>query len=348
MRLDFPQHRFSKPERAISFVRQALDLSRAIPGVEAASAGLVFPMGDTVAETTFFTEESVKDTKSAPLSALSNLVAPGYFQTVGVPLLAGREFHDADVNSNSPVCIVNEALARQFFGSLDVLGKRCATRRDAGKPVWGEIVGISGNVRALDPQVDPKPEVYTPFYQARMATGAYLIVRTRPEPMAIVSAIQERVWSLDRNQPITDIKTVNAQIAQNNATPRSQSLLLGIFGALGFVLALIGVYGVMSYLVSQQSREIGIRMALGAHPRGILQLVISHGLKLTLAGVTIGVAASFALTRFMRNFLFGISASDPLTFAGVAVLLSLVALGACYVPARRAMRVDPLISLRYE
>jgi putative ABC transport system permease protein len=348
MRLDFPAHRFSKPERAITFVQQALDLSRAIPGVEAASGGEVFPMGDMVAETTFFTEESVKDTKASPLSALSNLVAPEYFRTVGIPLLAGRDFRDSDANKNSPVCIVNEALARKFFGSLDVLGKRCATRRDAGKPVWGEIIGISGNVRALDPAADPKPEVYTPFYEANRATGAYLIVRTKPEPMAIVSAIQERVWSLDKNQPITDIKTITAQIAQNNATPRSQSLLLGIFGGLGFILALIGVYGVMSYLVSQQTREIGIRMALGAHPEGILQLVLSHGLKLTLAGVTIGVAVSFAVTRFMRNLLFGISASDPLTFAAVAVLLTVVALGACYIPARRAMRVDPIISLRYE
>jgi putative ABC transport system permease protein len=166
--------------------------------------------------------------------------------------------------------------------------------------------------------------------------------------MTVVSAIQDRIWSVDKNQPITAITTVEERIANANAAPRSHSLLLGIFGGLGFALALVGVYGVMSYLASLRAREIGIRMALGAGPAQILRLVIAHGLKLTFAGVFIGVASGLALTRFMRTFLFGISATDPLTFVSVAVLLTLVALAACFIPARRAMIVDPMVALRYE
>jgi ABC-type antimicrobial peptide transport system permease subunit len=184
--------------------------------------------------------------------------------------------------------------------------------------------------------------------QTRIAQGIFLAVRTELDLMAIVSAIQDRIWTLDRNRPVTSIKTLDKQIAENNAAPKSQSMLLGIFGGLAFVLALVGVYGVMSYLVSQQTREIGIRMALGAAPENILWAVVAHGLKLTLAGVAIGLGTSLALTRFIRSLLFGISATDPVTFAAVATSLTLVAVLACCIPASRAMRVDPMIALRHE
>ena len=348
MRMDFPHFRFATAEQAIAFVQQVLDSSRAIPGVESASASLVYPLGDAVGETTFETEESAKDPRAGQQSALGNRVAPDFFRTFGIPLLAGRDFSSSDNKNASPVFIVNETLARKYFGSTDVVGKRLSTRRESGHPVWGEIIGVAGNVRQVDPGAEPKAEVYAPFYQTRLATGLYLVARTKPDPMGIVSAIEDRVWSVDKNQPITDIKTANARIAEVNATPRSQSVLLAIFGALGVVLALIGVYGVMSYFVSQQTREIGIRMALGAGPFGILRLILAQGLRLTLIGVVLGGAGSLALTRFMRSLLFGISAADPLTFISVAVLVSLVALGACYIPARRGMRVDPMVALRYE
>jgi putative ABC transport system permease protein len=347
MRLDFPQHRFAKPQQAFAFARQVLASSRALPGVTAVSAGMVFPLSDEVAETTFYTDQSFASS-SQPLSALGNRVAPDYFRTLGIPVLAGRDFTDADHQDSAKVFVINETLARKFFGSLDVVGKRLATNVQSGKPLWGEIVGIVGNVRAQDPGAEPKPAVYAPFYQDDSPAGVYLLVRSGPDPFSIVAAIQERIWSIDKNQPITKIKTLTAQLDHIHATPRSQSLLLGIFSALGFLLALIGVYGVMSYLVGQQTREIGIRMALGAEPAGILRQVIAHGLKLTLGGVFVGMAAALVLTRFLRTLLFEISATDPLTFATVSALLTIVAVAACYLPARRAMQVDPILALRHE
>jgi putative ABC transport system permease protein len=346
--MDFPHFRFAASEQAITFVQQVLDASRDIPGVESASASLVYPLGDEVAETTFETEESAKDSRAGQQSALSNRVAPDFFRTFGIPMLAGRDFSPADISANSPVFIVNETLARKLFGSTDVVGKRLSNRKESGHPVWGQIVGVAGNVRRFDPGSEPKAEVYAPFYQTRLVTGAYLAVRTKPDPLSIISALQDRIWSVDKNQPITDIKTVTARIAEVNSTPRSQSFLLGIFGALGVALALIGVYGVMSYFVSQQTREIGIRMALGADASGILGLILAHGLRLTVTGVVIGVVVALGLTRFLRSLLFGISSTDPLTFITVAALLSVVALAACYIPARRAMRVDPMVALRHE
>jgi ABC-type antimicrobial peptide transport system permease subunit len=184
--------------------------------------------------------------------------------------------------------------------------------------------------------------------QTRQAAGVFLIFRTKPDPLAIVAAIEDRIWLLDKDRPVTSIKTIEKQMEQNTGAPRSQSVLLGIFGGLGFALAIVGVYGVMSYVVSQQTREIGIRMALGAEREKVLRMVIGHGLKLTLTGVAIGIGTSLALTCFMRSQLLGVSASDPATFGGVAILLIVVAVGACFILAQRAMRVDPMVALRYE
>jgi predicted permease len=348
MRIDFPEFRFAKVEQSTQFVRQVLESSRAIPGVEAASAGLVFPLGDEVAETKFETEQSTSDTKSGQRMTRNNLVEPDFFRTFGIPLLAGRDFNADDGKGQSPVFIVNEAFARKVFGSVDVVGKRLSARREASHPVWGEIVGVAGNVRDLNPGGEAKPEIYGPFVQTRQAAGVFLVFRTKPEPLAIVAAIEDRIWSLDKDRPVTSIKTIEKQMKENTGGPKSQSVLLGIFGGLGFVLAIVGVYGVMSYVVSQQTREIGIRMALGADRERVLRMVIVHGLKLTLTGVAIGIGSSLALARFMRSQLLGVSATDPVTFGGVAILLIVVAVAACFVPAQRAMRVDPMVVLRYE
>jgi predicted permease len=348
LKLDFPAFRFAKSEQAIGFVRQILEQARAIPGVKSVSAGLSFPLSDEVTEMTFGTEPVGEDTHSGNRTAVLNQVAPNYFATMGIALLKGRDFSAADTKNSAPVFIVNETLAKKTFGSTEVVGKRIATHLREAKPTWNEIVGVARDVREADPGVPAKPEIYAPFYRAEEASGIYLIVRSETDPLPIAAAVQERIWGLDHNQPITAVGTVETRIAEVTRTPRSQSVLLGIFGGVGFVLALLGVYGVMSYLVSQQAREIGIRMALGAEVGQILRSVLGHGLKLTLLGVAAGLSGGIVAARFMRSLLAGVSTNDPATFAGVAGLVTVVALAACLLPARRAARVDPVIALRYE
>ena len=348
MRLDFPNYRFAKSGQAISFVQQVLDRVRAIDGVESASAGLVFPLADEVAESAFLTEQSVDDARSGDQSSSFNRVAPDFFRTFAIPVLLGRDVTTADGDGRPRVFVINETLARKCFGSVSVIGKRFSLGRKSGQAEWGEIVGVVGNQRDARPGVDPKPQIYASLYQYGAISGVYLAVRTKSDSLAVVPIIEDRIWSLDKNQPIAAVRSANQRLAEINAEPRSQSILLGIFGGLGFLLALVGVYGVMSYLVSQQGREIAIRLALGAAPGQMFGLVITHGLKLTLAGVALGLGASLALTRLLRGLLIGISASDPVTFISVAILLTGVAIAACVIPARRAMRVDPMIALRHE
>ncbi|HEV2399489.1 MAG TPA: ABC transporter permease [Candidatus Sulfotelmatobacter sp.] len=351
VRLDFPTFRFATAEPAIAYVQQVQQALRSTPGVTAASAGLVFPMSDEVAETTFATDATMADPQHAQQSAMGNRVAPDFFQTLGIPLLRGRDFTVDDAKGKGPVFIVNETLARKYFGTVDAIGKRLASEFVSGRPVWGEIIGVVGDVRGsdhLDSRDSPKPQVYAPFFQSQRIFGVYMLVRSAGDPRALIPAIQDRIWSVNRNQPITAIATLNGRIAQVNVSPRSQTVLLGIFAAFGFLLALVGVYGVMSYLVSLQTREIGIRMALGAIPLQILGRVLIRGTKLALTGVVIGTLCGFLLSRFMSSLLFAISPTDPLTYIGVSVFLLCVTVSAAFVPARRAARVDPIIALRYE
>jgi predicted permease len=346
LRLDFPKFRFSTSSQALTFVQQVLDSVRATPAVVSASAGMVFPMSDEVGETTFVTDATMN--KPPRQSALGNRVAPEFFHTVGIPLLAGREFTSVDSNDKAPVFIVNEILATRYFGTVNAVGKRLSNEASSGKPVWGQIIGVVGNVRRGSLRDDSKPELYVPFFQARDVAGVYLLVRGNTDSRSLVPILQDRIWSLDRTQPITSVATLDERITQVNASPRSQTLLLGTFATLGFLLALLGVYGVISYVVSLQTREIGVRVALGATPSQVQRLVLGFGMKLTIIGVIAGIACGFALSRFMSSLLFGISSSDPLTYAAVAILLTVIASAACYFPARRASRVDPMVALRYE
>ena len=351
MRIEFPSFRFEKAEQGLHFTRQVLADTRTLPGVESASAGLVFPMGDSVAESQF-TADLGADPKAPMQMVRNNRVEPDFLRTFGIPLLAGRDFNAADSIPSPPVFIVDEAFARKVFGTPDAVGKPLSTNVEKGHFVWGTIIGVCGDVRERDRNRDrdryTQPTIYAPLSQAKDLDGIFLAVRTKPNPSAVIAAIQSSVWAIDNTRPITGIKTMEQQIVEHNAEPRSQSMLLAVFGALGLLLAIVGVYGVMSYLVSQQTREIGIRMALGAAPPQVLRLIVAHGLKLTLAGIAIGLGTSFALTRFIRTLLFGISPTDPLTFAVVAILLATVAVAACAIPARRATQVDPMMALRHD
>jgi len=349
MEIDTPASQFAKPEQTAAFVRQLVERVRAIPGVTHVADAPFAPLSGWEGETTFEIEGAAKSPGSQGQQAEVNQVTPGYFQTLGIPLLAGREFTEADVPGAPGVCIINDALARKYFGTRNPVGKRIRTGAwDPKEPVaWKEIVGEVAGTRNQDAKSAPKPELYRPSFQStRTWSHQTLIVRTQANPASMVAAIEAQIWSIDKYLPVTQVRTMDQWFAETNAAPRFQTFLLGIFAALGLLLAMVGIYGVISYSVSQRTHEIGIRMALGAEPGQVLRLVLGQGLKLSVAGVAIGIVASLALTRLMASLLFGVSATDPVTFGGVAILLMIVSLAGCYLPARRAMKVDPMEALR--
>jgi putative ABC transport system permease protein len=274
--------------------------------------------------------------------------SPGYLKTLGVPLLRGREFTDADTENAPRVGMINATVARQFFPNQNVLGKRFMFGRPStDPPKWITIVGVTADTKLYGLANPARLEVYIPFHQS-VASHMDLVVKSAADPASLTSAIRGAIASIDKDQPIFAIATMQELVDSSVSTRRVTLILLGIFSALALVLAAIGIYGVISYSVAQRTHEIGIRMALGADGGGVLRMILAQGAKLAGAGVVIGLAASLGLTRLMANLLFSVSAADPLTFAAVALVLVLVALLACYIPARRALRVDPIIALRYE
>jgi putative ABC transport system permease protein len=353
MELDVPSYQFKTPAQFVSYSGQVLERIRRSPGVESASASISLPLGNFRGETEFRLPGRPANPDAQGFMAGWNHVTPGYFETLGVPVIAGRDFNENDRTGSEPVVIVNQALALRYFGSQSPIGKQISTHHDKEHhQIWSEIVGEVANVRDVSPSQKPAPFIYEPYAQNQAGGDVIpqimLLVRTRTEPMALGRTIEERIWSVDKDQPVTNLKAMTELVATSYGEPRSQSLLLSLFGGLGLVLALVGIYGVISNSVGQRTREIGLRMALGAQTKDVLRLVLAQGTKLVLAGVAMGLAASFAATRLMRGLLYGISATDPLTFAGVSALLVLAGLAACYVPARRATRVDPMSALRNE
>lgn len=284
-------------------------------------------------------------------------VTPDYFRTMGIALLQGRTFTERDVFEAPGVVILNETLAKRYFPNENPVGKRLAMEgRTPGQPAapnpgalspWSEIVGVVADTKKLTLNADTVPEIYVPYWQWPMQTPE-LLVRTDAPTALVAAAIRNELKALNKNIPTPSIQTMDTLLAEVVAQPRFQTLLLTLFGVVALLLSAVGIYSVMAYSVSQRTNEIGIRMALGAQVADVLKLVIGQGMKLVVIGAAIGIAASLALTRMLKTLLFGVSTTDPLTYAAIAVLLLLVALLACYLPARRAMKVDPMIALRCE
>jgi predicted permease len=265
-------------------------------------------------------------------------------------LLRGRFFDDHDGPDAPSVAIVNDAMARKFWPNEEALGKRFRLNLVGGTFRLFQIVGVVADVKEMDLDEPPKEEMYFPYWQAQgnYMVPSTLLVHTKGDPTTIASAVREAVWSVDPDQPVSQIGTMNDILDREVAQRRVQAILLGALAVLAMTLACVGIYGVMAYLVTQQNHEIGIRVALGADSRNILGLVLGRGAKWTATGVGIGIAGAFFVTRLMRSLLFGVSPFDPLTFAAVTFTLAFVALAACYIPARRASRVDPMLALRFE
>jgi putative ABC transport system permease protein len=280
------------------------------------------------------------------------MAGPEYFRTMGIPLAKGREFTDRDDLSSPPVLIINEALARQYFPNEDPIGKRIApgfstvpvSDDDTG---MREVIGVAADVKHQNLQAPPQPEIY--FAQAQMPMSAMtVVVRTAGDPRALQTTVRSVVQSLDKNAPVYGVRTVEEILDRSVATPRFNTLLLGLFAAVALILTTVGLYGVISCSVSENTQQIGIRVALGAQRSDVLKLIVGQGVVLTIAGVVIGLVAAYGLTRLMSSLLFGVGSTDPWTFTAVAVLLLCVAAVACYLPARRAMNLDPMVALRQD
>ncbi|HZS07631.1 MAG TPA: ABC transporter permease [Blastocatellia bacterium] len=343
-RTALPAARYPDVERGKAVYREALERIAALPGVESVGLASNLPLtgewqigfrvegGD---EKTFYT-------------AHNTWVSNDYFRAMGIALKRGRAFTDADRANTPPVGVVNETLARRFWPNEEAIGKRI--RWGGWNPGgWLEIVGVAADVKMSALEADSPPTVYMPAFQIpRLRRAALFIARTSGDPAGLIAALRREVSAVDAELPVYDVQTMNQVVADSVAQRRFTMWLLAIFAVAALVLAAIGLYGVLAYAVAQRTQEIGIRMALGARRADVLALVLGQGMALALTGVAVGLIASFAMTHLMRSLLFGVSATDPLTFAGVAVLLAGVALVACYVPARRATKVDPMIALRYE
>jgi putative ABC transport system permease protein len=278
-------------------------------------------------------------------------ITPNYFETLGMPLEQGRFFIAADTEKAPAVVVINAAMARTYFPGENPLGKRMQIGATPQSDVpWMEVVGVVGDVRqGLD--LDPKAEMYLPYRQADLLLPVFqlsIVLRTAADPMLEASALRSALAEIDPNQPLVRVRTMEENMAATVAQPRFRTWLIGIFAALALVLAGVGVYGVMSYTVTQRANEIGIRVTLGAQPEDVFRIVVGEGLRLALAGVGVGILAALALTRLLQGFLFGVSAYDPLTFGAVAMILTSVAVAASFFPARRATLVDPMVALRYE
>jgi len=364
MNIALPGGRYREPEKRITFFSQLLERIRTIPGVQSAGTNSGLPLaGSNWGRSLTVEGFPVLSVGEAP--AINHcVISSGYFHAMGIPLLKGRDFDERDTrdapkvpqltvhgesmpSSSSGVTIIDERLAREYWPDADPIGKRIRFGPPEDNEPWHTIVGVVGEVKHQRLDASTRKSVYLPF--ARMPIGgSSLAIRTSGRPESLIAAVRSQVRELDPDLPITRVMPMTEVVARSVWQPRLYTALFGVFAGVALILATVGIYGVMSYAVTQRTREIGLRMALGAQRHDVLKLVVGQGVLLATIGVGVGLAAALALTRLMSSLLFGVTATDPITFAAVSVLLAGVALGACFIPARRAAKVDPMVALRYE
>jgi putative ABC transport system permease protein len=350
-RVYLPQYSYPEVTRQTAFYMQAMERIKGLPGVIAIGATDELPLTMGTHTSTFFIDGRANiDDLDQSLAVQNRLVSSDYFRVMGIPIISGRAFADTDDGSAIPVALVNQSFARRFFPNENAIGQHL---RFKSENPWITIVGIVGDVRGFGLDKEAKGEIYLPDQQQSFATynrlsRMHLVVRTTGDPNAIAGALLESIREIDKGLPVLQPQTMETVLAASIAERRSNMVLLGLFALVALMLTGVGIHGVISYSVTQRTQEIGIRMALGAQARDVLQLVIRQGMSLVLIGLCIGLVGAIALTRVIVTLLFGVSAKDPLTFVAVAALLSIVSFVACYIPARRATRVDPLIALRCE
>jgi putative ABC transport system permease protein len=345
--VDLPDAKYTDAKKA-QYFKDLMPQLNALPGVQSAAGIYPLPMGGDEIRTSFQVDGHPVAKSEEPHTSLRD-ITPDYFATMRIPILQGRDFRAQDEIASTPVVIINEALAHQAFPGENPIGKHIMPEvgQGASEPVMREVVGVVGNVKFRDLSDEWAPESYIP--SAQISFGSLtLVVRTSQNAHSLAKPIAETVRSLDKDLPAYAPKTVEEYLNGTIAQPRFNTYLLGIFAAWAMLLTAVGLYGLIAYSVAQRTHELGIRMALGGQPRDMLRLIVGQGLRLAIFGVGIGLAAAFVLTHFLSSMLFGVSTADPISYLAVVTLLLVVVIVACYVPARRAMRVDPMVALRYE
>ena len=343
--LSLPDTRYAKPEQITPFFEQLLQRIEALPGVKSAAVTSELPLQGGDNGVVYIEGQPIpKNMWSSPLVETC-AVSPGYFHALRIPLLRGRDFTEEDVKGKLKVAIINQAMAHRFWPNQDPVGKRFAN--DYQHPKWITVVGVVGDVREFGMNEAPIPEAYPPEYQEGESFMS-LVIRTSTPPLSQISGVRGVVHALDQQLPVFRPRTLASIVSESSGQQRFVALLLGLFAALALVLASVGIYGVIAYSVAQRTHEFGIRMALGAANQDIMKMVVSEGLRLALAGVAAGLVGAWVLTRFLSSLLFGVKPTDPGTFVAVSLVIISVALGACYIPARRATKVDPMVALRNE
>jgi predicted permease len=338
---------YSEESRRVSFYQQLWERIRRLPGVEAAGGVSTLPLTGGIGWGSITIEGYDASSGQSMIQSDQRNASVGYFETMKIPLIRGRFFAEQDTKESVKVVIVDENMARTYWHNTDPIGKRLKFGGPDSKNPWMTVVGVVGNVKHYALDTDSRVALYTPHLQ-RGAGSLAVVARTSTDPAGFAAAITREARAIDPNLPIFDVKTMEQWRSESLARRRFAMLMLGLFAMVAMLLASVGVYGVLSYTVSQRTREIGVRVALGAQTRDVLRLVVRQGMSLAGIGVGIGLLAALGATRLMAGLLFGVRATDPLTFVAIALLLVIVALLACLLPARRATKVDPLVALRAE
>jgi putative ABC transport system permease protein len=349
--LPLSRNAYAKPDQRFEFFDRLVERAQALPGVRSAAAASALPVTSGGGAIHFNIHGRPPKSPHDFTAAGYFTVTPHYFETIGAPLLQGRFITANDTEKATAVVVINATMARTYWPNESPLGKRMQLGATPENDVpWMEVVGVVGDVlQNLGNQ--PAAEMYLPYRQADALLPVFqlsLVIRTATEPHLAIPSLRSAIMEIDPNQPVVNVRSMEENISTNVSQPRFRAWLIGIFAMLALVLAAVGVYGVMSYAVTQRTTEIGIRVTMGAQPRDVFRIIVGEGLRLALIGVAVGLVTALALTRLLRTFLFGVSAYDPVTFIGVSVVLTAVAAAACYFPARRATQVDPLVALRYE